>query len=48
MKNYSGTEISAESALSYRVLYIITLKMKCDISSQRIDPVLAPDQFGVA
>ena len=24
------------------------MKMKCDISRQRIDPVLAPDQFGVA
>ena len=24
------------------------MKMKCDISRQRIDPVLAPDQFSVA
>ena len=24
------------------------MKMKCDISRQRIDPVLAPYQFGVA
>ena len=24
------------------------MTMKCDISRQRIDPVLVPDQFGVA
>ena len=24
------------------------MNMKCDISRSRIDPVLAPDQFGVA
>ena len=24
------------------------MNMKCDISRQRIDPVLAPDQFSVA
>ena len=29
-------------------IHILTIIMKCGISSQRLDPVLAPDQFGVA
>ena len=30
------------------LLYINNITMKCGISRQRLDPVLAPDQFGVA